>query len=693
MRCAAVPPSGVAEALADKMGRSKATWGSRVLSRAARARRLLVAGIVLILITSLPAAAAPGHGAEIRAKDNNSKLDAKLEELAQNANGESDVIIEFTDDRDALTIVKQFGTPGRQLGILKGYTATIPNHLLERLSALGSIKKVSLDREVSVLNGRTAIATGARAVQELSGYTGAGIGVAVVDSGVVGFHDDLTHEQTTVTATGQWFGDVALSGATVTTTTFWGQRVVHFADFVNGATTPYDDFGHGSHVAGTIAGNGYASGGQRKAIAPGANIVALKALDGTGRGKISNIIAAIDYAVAVKSLYNIRVINLSLGAGVYESYHTDPLTLAARRAVEAGIVVVAAAGNLGKAKDGTPQYGAITAPANAPWVLTIGASSTEGTTDRVDDVMALYSSRGPTMIDHAAKPDLVAPGTGTVSVSAPDSLLYSTKPHLLLSGADPLLLPYMSLTGTSMSAPVVAGTVALMLEANPKLTPNLVKAILQFTSQVYPGYNWLTQGAGFLNTRGAVQLAAYFAAATKGSPYPDKSGWSKHIFWGNYRVTGGVLTPGGTAWSGNVTWGVMQTPAGQNVVWGESCSASDPNCDNVVWGNNLVWGNSDPNDNVVWGNGAVDNVVWGNSNGDNVVWGNNALDNVVWGNCTGDTCDNVVWGNSDGDNVVWGNNSDSIVFGDDGADMKSFDPAIWDDLFKATALTTSAGSR
>jgi serine protease AprX len=233
--------------------------------------------------------------------------------------------------------------------------------------------------------------------------------------------------------------------------------VAHFKDFVSvaaapGGTQSYDGFGHGTHVAGVMAGNGYHSDGLRAGIAPEASIVALKALDDQGRGRISNIIAAIDYAVSIKDLYNIRVLNLSLGAGVYESYETDPLTLAAKRAVDAGIVVVAAAGNLGRALDGHPQYGAITAPANAPWVITVGASSTEGTTDRIDDVMAAYSSRGPTMYDHRAKPDLVAPGTGTVSLSDPNGRLYAEKPNLLLPGSrnDASFLPYMSLSGTSM---------------------------------------------------------------------------------------------------------------------------------------------------------------------------------------------------------------------------------------------------
>src|SRR5688500_18871759 len=140
-----------------------------------------------------------------------------------------------------------------------------------------------------------------------------------------------------------------------------------------------------------------------------------------------------------------RVVNISLGAGVFESYNTDPLTVAAKRAVDVGIVVVAAACNYGKSKDGTTQYGVLGAPGNAPWVLTVGASSTEGTVDRRDDKVAGYSSRGPTMIDFGAKPDLVAPGTGTVSLSNPNSLFYLTKASFLVSGKrlGLLSLPYL----------------------------------------------------------------------------------------------------------------------------------------------------------------------------------------------------------------------------------------------------------
>ncbi len=161
--------------------------------------------------------------------------------------------------------------------------------------------------------------------------------------------------------------------------------------------------------------------------------------------------------------------------------------------------------------------GGISAPGNAPWVLTVGGSSTNGTPQRSDDLMGTYSSRGSNVYRLGGEAGSGRAGTGTVSLASAGSNFYLTKGPALLPGLIATAsLPYLSLTGTSMAAPVVTGVVALMLQANPNLTPNGVKAILQYTAEKYPGYDSLTQGAGFLNAVGAVRLARFYATAQPG---------------------------------------------------------------------------------------------------------------------------------------------------------------------------------
>jgi serine protease AprX len=250
--------------------------------------------------------------------------------------------------------------------------------------------------------------------------------------------------------------------------------------------------------------------------------------------------------------------------------------------------------------------------------------------------MAAFSSRGPGAVDHGAKPDLVAPGVGLESLSDPESAFYTSKAKYLLEGTvAKSYLPYLSLSGTSMASPVVSGTVALMLQANPALTPNQVKAILQYTSQVDPDYDPLTQGAGFLNARGAVRLAQYFAAPS--GTYPSPAGWSERVIWGNRLMKGGRLAVASNAWPTNVTWGANRTPNGVrvnlgltrmgNVVWGSECGGAD--CEGP-------W--------TVEGASADDSVVWGTDDADSVVWGTDDGDSVVWGtSCSDPSCEPVVW--------------------------------------------------
>lgn len=530
------------------------------------------------------------------------KVDRELSaRKRRNPDSRTKVIVTLVPGTQLPQEFRRFARADRKLDLINGIELELPNRVIERLEARPEIFRLHYDRPVAAHNFRMSVTVGATAVRNTLGYTGAGVGVAIIDSGITNWHNDLTR------------------GNSQTVYPYGNQRVAAFVDFVNGHAMPYDDHGHGSHVAGIIAGNGYDSANQKAGVAPGAHLVVLKVLDANGAGSIGNVIAAMNWIVTNATAYNIRVVNLSIGARIGESYWTDPLTLAAKKLTDKGIVVVTAAGNYGKAADGRQQYGSVTAPGNAPWVLTVGATSTQGTMTRSDDVMASYSSAGPTKYDYLAKPDLVAPGTGTVSLSAPGSTLYSTKATALSNGTTAQYV-YLSLSGTSMAAPVVSGTVAAMFQANPSLTPNLVKAILQYTAQAYPGYKPLQQGAGFLNALGAVRLARFYQQTAVGSTMPRQPSWSRSIIWGNRLIKGGYLSPRANAWANNIVWGAAKTAVS-----------------------------------------AGDNVVWGTNNGDNVVWGTSGDDgNVVWGSdCGSNDCDNVVWGTSDGDNVVWGSSDGS----------------------------------
>jgi len=548
----------------------------------------------------------------------------------------------------AALVAQAGGVLGRPLGLVDGVAAEIPNASIALVARNPLVRHLALDRLVARAGDCTTETIGAKAAREQFGYTGDGIGVAVIDSGITGWHDDLMRD--------------GVPGS---------QRVDQFVDLVNGHAAPYDDYGHGTHVAGIIAGNGYDSGGARAGVAPGSHLVVLKVLDASGRGRISDVIAAFDHVVQHRQEFNIRVVNLSVAAMVSESYLTDFLTLAARRVVERGIVVVAAAGNAGRRADGRTQYGGITAPGNAPWVLTVGASSHMGTIDRSDDTVAAFSSRGPTAVDRAAKPDLVAPGVGIVSLSDPASAMYTTKaPYLIDGTADTTYRPYLSLSGTSQAAPVVAGTVALMLHANPSLTPNVVKAILQYTAEARDGYDAMSRGAGFLNAGGAIELARALGAPDDHTA-PSMTGWSRALHWGNQRIANGTLVAGTNAWASEVLWGARVTPIGQTIRWGLTCAigACDGIQPTIVWEDTCL--DTDCR-TVVWDRGQSVNVVWGmacggydcdeswpgppgeSPPGGYAIWGtSDSGETLVWG--TNDDNETLVWGTSDdNDTLVWG---------------------------------------
>jgi subtilisin family serine protease len=231
---------------------------------------------IAFIVASLLLAASTGAAAAGRAAV--SKLDAALAARAQAPAGASRVIIRTIPGQSIGSLLRAIGArPGARLPLVEAQVATVPDTALEALAASPAVITVSLDRPVHGAIERTAAAIGAVWARSHFDVDGSGVGVAIIDSGVTAWHDDLGAE-----------------------------RVVHFMDFVSSRATAYDDYGHGTHVAGIIAGSGYDSGGARRGIAPGARLVALKALDAHGEGSVSDVIAALDYAIEHRERFNIR---------------------------------------------------------------------------------------------------------------------------------------------------------------------------------------------------------------------------------------------------------------------------------------------------------------------------------------------------------------------------------------------------
>ena len=422
---------------------------------------------------------------------------------------------------------------------------------------------------------------------------------------------------------------------------------------------PADPCGHGTHVAGIIAGNGFRSSHPNSfrhfyGIAPQANIVSVRVLDQNGTTMVSTVVAALQWVVAYNAgiasgakgtanLSPVRVINLSLGHPVGESYTTDPLCQAVEAAYNAGIMVVCAAGNNGRASTvndpsqgnegwGT-AYGSIQSPGNDPYVLTVGATkSTDG--QRADDRIATYSSRGPSRLDLVMKPDIIAPGNKVISLNSNNSTLdnyaggsndipqslYRTVPNPTQVSND-----YFRLSGTSMAAPVVAGAAALLLQADPTLTPDTLKARLMLSADKWAdpqgGLDPLTYGAGYLNIPAALACTAVATLPALSPTLAQNADGSislvmNRIAWGTTATDGSRI-----AW-GTGLWGTGVTDL--RIAWGTSVvSAPGTAADRIAWGTNVLTASR-----IAWGTDAISSsrIAWGTS----AVW----ADRIAWGTST-----------------------------------------------------------
>lgn len=511
------------------------------------------------------------------------KIDDPLEAaMAENPSGKFDVIVEMEPDtgpahggngnvkangsgngnahghakraHEALDLIRQHGgKAGNSLALVSAASGSLPAGKIEALSKKEWVAQIYLNAQFDATDtgDLSNVYPGLiRADKAWAlGYTGAGVTVAVLDSGVAPAND-LTQPTS---------------------------RLLASVDFVSGETGQRDPGGHGTHVAGIIAGNGYDSSGALKGVAPDANIVSVRVINQQGKATASSIIRGIQWVLENRDTYNIRVMNLSLGGRPSTSYKNDILAAAVEMAWKAGIVVVTAAGNNG------PSSGSISTPGHDPFNIAVGAIDDKGTPDKRDDDVPYFSARGPTLAgDH--KPDILAPGRKIISLYSANSYLAGVLPERQLLSS--LGRPYFRLTGTSMAAPVVSGVVALLLQKNPDLTPDQVKYILTRTASNFSGSRD-TVGAGVVDAY-AVLTSNKMGVANKGIRPSDS--FARQMY---------------------------------DLIYGQPLSWKDPHYMGIDW-ENLAW------DNLAWDNLAWDNLAWDNLAWDNLAWDNLAWDNLAW---------------------------------------------------------------
>jgi serine protease AprX len=404
------------------------------------------------------------------------------------------------------------------------------------------------------------------------GPTGAGIGVAVLDSGI-NPDADLTQPQ---------------------------NRLLASVDFAGNLGGMADAGGHGTHVAGIVAGNGQRSAGEYVGIAPGANVIDVRVLDRNGNGRISSVVRGIEWALAHRAQYNIRLINLSLGMPARLPYQLDPLSAAAEIAWKHGVAVFAAAGN------GGPSAGSVESPGIDPYVITVGATDDRGTFSVNDDILNSFSAWG-TPPGSTQKPDVVTPGRRIVSLRVPGSYLDTLYPDRITTAQNGST--YFRLTGTSMATPVAVGSAALLLQQQSSLNPDRVKAILMGTTR-----SWGSQ--------------------TGGGSLPDPSADGQGLVDALAAVYSGPRTPANAGQRPANTLARALYP----ILYGQPLTWKDPNYKGVNW-TQLTWATLSW-DNLAWDNLAWDNLAWDNLAWDNLGWDNLAWDNLAW--------DNLAW-----DNLAW----------------------------------------
>ncbi len=484
------------------------------------------------------------------------------------------------------------GTVTHRLGIIDAAAATLTEAQVKALRESDDVRLMA-DGSLTVAGTPQPdtfypALVGADQLHDI-GITGAGVTVAVIDTGV-------------------WEGGWLARD----TSSSW-RILVHY-DATTGIFDPYgstDNNGHGTHVSSVILSSGSTKQNRKyNGLAPNARLVAVKAFDDNGAGSYADVIRGIDWVVANRDVHNIRIINMSFSAPARSHYWDDPLNQAVMRAWEAGIVVVASAGNVG------PDPMTIGVPGNVPYVITVGAMTDSGTpTDGSDDILASFSAAGPT-VEGFVKPEVVAPGGHVRGIMESEDLIAQQHPEYYQGNNT------FEMSGTSQSAAVVSGVIALLLEAEPYLTPDQVKCKVMSSARPAVAadgslaYSLFQQGAGLVNAYAAVFGTTYdcanrgldVSAEFLGTHFGGRANQDAN---GDYYLMGleGYLWRDGYLWSNGYLWtnaylwrdGYLWADA---YLWSNGYNFTDSSGNSTVNSTGYLWSNA-----YLWSNG----YLWSNS--------------------------------------------------------------------------------
>jgi serine protease AprX len=479
------------------------------------------------------------------------------------------------------------GTIVTQYHLIDGVEAVIPAALESVLAALPGI---IVTPDVSVSIQATPESTGPHTPSDVflaqtgatrlaaAGDTGQGVTVAVLDTGIDRLPD--------------------FSG-----------RLIGGADLTGGDNPFQDGYGHGTFVAGLIAGDGASSGGQYSGEAPGANLVSIKVAGANGTTDLGTLILGLQWAVAHQARYGIKILNMSLGFHATMSTVINPLDQAVQAVWNSGIAVVVSAGNAG------PFNGTILSPGDDPLVITVGALDDMASPSVTDDEMCDFSSVGPTSPDGWVKPDLVTSGRSVVSLAAPGSTIYDGYPSARVGSAN-----FVG-SGTSFSSAITSGAAALVLADNPGLTPDQLKARLLGTTAPGPVGNPFVDGHGALNAYAAATAGPMNFSQSAASLLPTLVGTTVQL-----SPTGPVDT-----WNTNL--------------WSGASRANGPS-DDATW-DGLAWNGGDWDGwtwtGRAWNDGDWDGAAWNGADWTGRAWNDSGWAGSAW---TGSAWNGSAWNSS-----------------------------------------------